>query len=580
MKLKGKVSLYFILATSLPLITAVFILYFYLVGGLKRIEVDSIHDALNSVKLHLENEGDNITQRVSRALRADDHKLLQVLLTRDRNGQIDQSKLIDLTGEYQTLLKLDFLEVISPDGIVLASGIRPTDFNRPTDFDFIGRITADGSIVGFNQYNLGETQNLSYLNGQPLRYGDSTVALVVGGIFVDNYYLLSMQLPYNVQSAVLSDRYLYASTLDPSSERILKADLNNRVSDEFADPFRIESMDYKPYYQLLYSLQENKRFQIMLLYPPSYARMLTAQSFRIYGVVAIAGILIAGLLGLAFAQRLSAPIRELADAAEKISEGEFERKIIWFSNDELGTLVDGFNNMNDRLKRSQQKLIQAEKLAAWNQMARKIAHEIKNPLTPIKISIEDLRRSYLKNEKDYNKILENASDTIITEIDKLTRIVDEFSSFAKLPSPILEPIDPGKLVKDSLKLYHNLIDEGRIIIKIADDLGTVNADQGLFSQALVNIVKNALEAKPDGVVAVSVSREEDQVMISVRDHGSGIPDNIKAQMFTPYFTTKEGGSGLGLVITQRILFDHEADIAVNSEDGKGTEFLIKMPAVK
>jgi two-component system nitrogen regulation sensor histidine kinase NtrY len=293
-----------------------------------------------------------------------------------------------------------------------------------------------------------------------------------------------------------------------------------------------------------------------------------------------AGIFIAGLLGLAFAQRLSSPIKELADAAEKISEGEFERKIIWFSNDELGTLVDGFNNMNDRLKKSQQKLIQAEKLAAWNQMARKIAHEIKNPLTPIKISIEDLRRSYLKNEKDYNKILKNASDTIITEIEKLNRIVDEFSSFAKLPSPVLKEIDTVKLVTDSLKLYNNLIEEGRIVINTPDNLGTVNADPGLFSQALVNIVKNALEAKPGGIVEVSINREEDQVLISVRDHGPGMSENVRAQIFTPYFTTKEGGSGLGLVITQRILFDHEADIAVNSEEGKGTEFLIKMPAVK
>jgi signal transduction histidine kinase len=580
MKLKGKVSLYFILATSLPLIVAVFVLYFYLVGGLKRIEVDSVQAALNSVRTHLENEGDNISQRVARALRADDHKILQILLTRDRNGQIDQSKLIGLTGEYQKLLKLDFLEVISPDGVVLASGIRPADFNRPTDFKFINDIESEGSIVGFNQYNLGETQNLSYLNGQPLKYGDSTVALVVGGIFVDNFYLRDMQLPYNVQSAVLSDRYLYASTLDPTSQQALEGELNKRLSDEFTDQFKLGNIDYKPYYQLLYSLQNDKRFQIMLLYPPSYARMLTAQSFRIYAVVAIAGIFIAGLLGLAFAQRLSSPIKELADAAEKISEGEFERKIIWFSNDELGTLVDGFNNMNDRLKKSQQKLIQAEKLAAWNQMARKIAHEIKNPLTPIKISIEDLRRSYLKNEKDYNKILKNASDTIITEIEKLNRIVDEFSSFAKLPSPVLKEIDTVKLVTDSLKLYNNLIEEGRIVINTPDNLGTVNADPGLFSQALVNIVKNALEAKPGGIVEVSINREEDQVLISVRDHGPGMSENVRAQIFTPYFTTKEGGSGLGLVITQRILFDHEADIAVNSEEGKGTEFLIKMPAVK
>ncbi|HEQ98483.1 MAG TPA: sensor histidine kinase [candidate division Zixibacteria bacterium] len=580
MKLKGKLSLYFVLATGLPLIAAVLILYFYLIGGLNRIETDNIRAALKSVKTHFEREGDNLSQRVARALRADDYQLLQILLTKNRRGQIDQSKLIDLTGEYQNLLKLDFLEIVSPDGTILASGIRPTDFNRPTDFEFFDLINENGSVTGFTSYRVGEDKYLSYINGQVLTYNDSTVAIFIGGIFLDDYYLREMQLPYNVQSAVLSGRELYASTFDPNLEELLNLELKNRMAEEFTDDFALGGVDYSPYYQLLYSLNDDIRYQIMLLYPPSYARLLTAQSFRIYAVVAIAGILIAGLLGYAFAQKLSAPIMELARASEKISQGKFDRKIIWFSNDEMGTLVDGFNEMYDRLKRSQQKLIQAEKLAAWNQMARKVAHEIKNPLTPIKISIEDLRRSYQKNEKDYDHILENASSTIINEIDKLKRIVDEFSSFARLPSPELSQIRVVDLVKASLKLYDNLLQEGRLIIKTEKDPGNVLADKGLFSQALVNIVKNAIEADPEGRIEVTVSREEDQALISVRDHGPGISEKIRAQMFTPYFTTKAGGSGLGLVITQRILFDHEADISVNSEEGKGTEFIIRMPVVK
>jgi nitrogen fixation/metabolism regulation signal transduction histidine kinase len=389
-----------------------------------------------------------------------------------------------------------------------------------------------------------------------------------------------MQLPYNVQSAVLSGRNLFASTFDPNIEELLNLELKNRIAEEFTNGFELGGVEYNPYYQLLYSLEEDTRYQVMLLYPPSYARLLTSQSFRIYGVVAIAGILIAGLLGYAFAQRLSSPIKELALAAEKISEGRFDRKIIWFSNDELGTLVDGFNEMYDRLKRSQQKLIQAEKLAAWNQMARKVAHEIKNPLTPIKISIEDLKRSYRKHEKEYAQILESASSTIINEIDKLKRIVDEFSSFAKLPSPELKQVDTVNLVEDSLKLYNNLIQEGRLIIKVKDDPGNVLADKGLFSQALVNIVKNAHEADPEGKIEVTINRDDDHAIISIKDHGPGISDRIRAQMFTPYFTTKAGGSGLGLVITQRILFDHEADISVNTEEGKVTEFVIRIPVVK
>ena len=577
MNLKSKASIYFMLATGLPLLATVVILYFYLIGGLQRIEIDNISLAINAVKNHFEKEGEGLIQHVARAARADDHRLLQILLTRDRSGQIDQSKLIDITGEYQRLLKLDFLEIISPRSTILASGARPTDFNRPSDFAFIPDIIEKNSVLGFTMHNTGEKSLLSYTCGQTLFYEDSIIAVIVGGKYIDHYYLQNMQLPYDIQLAVLSGKNMTASTLDQEAQALLEDKLQKRDDTDIKDRFRLYGNVYKPYFQNLFSLDERSIYQVMLLYPPSYARLLTTQSLKIYAVVAIAGMIIAGLLGYAFAQRLSSPIKELSHAAERISKGEFERKIIWFSNDELGTLVDGFNHMYDRLQKSQQRLIQAEKLAAWNQMARKIAHEIKNPLTPIKISIEDLRRSYRKNEPDYNNILDNAADTITSEIDKLKRIIDEFSSFARLPAPVLKPINVDKLVKDSLRLYGNLIKEEKIVIETKNIKTNVNADQGLFSQALINLVKNALEADTRGPITISLSREEESIAISVKDRGPGIPEELRSQIFSPYFTTKEKGMGLGLVIAQRIIFDHGGEISVNSVEEIGTEFIIRLP---
>ena len=578
MNLKSRASLYFIIAAIIPLIASVVVLYFYLIGGLQRIENQNIVTAMDRVKAHFVSEGELLSQRISRALRAEDYSLLQTLLTKNRSGQIDQSKLIELTGQYQVLLKLDFLQIISPQGMVLASGTNPTDFNFQTDFDFFGKIISDGEVLGFSSYREDDKRYFSYINGQTLEYNDSIVAVIVGGIYIDNFYLQNLRLGYNTQTAALTGRLLLATSLSGEYLTALESELEKRSAADIASRIEINHTDYKPYFQKLNSLDEDLNYHFMLLYPPSYARQLTSQSLRIFGVVALTGIILAGLLGYAFAQRLSAPITELSQAAEKISEGKFDQKIIWFSNDEMGNLVDGFNHMYDRLRKSQQKLIQTEKLAAWNQMARKIAHEIKNPLTPIKISIEDLKRSYLRDEPNYKQILDQASETIITEIDKLKRIVDEFSSFAKLPTPDLKKVRVDRLISDSLGIYQNLIVAGQIMLDLDSNCGYVMADQGLFSQAVINIVKNALEAAPEGRIKISAMKINDQVNIVIRDQGPGIPEETLPQIFTPYFTTKQEGSGLGLVITQRIVFDHEGEISVNS-DQTGTEFIIKLTAV-
>lgn len=579
MKLKTKFALYSILGTALLLVITVLVLYFFLSGGLRKIEAGNISEGLDALKRQLEEDGENIAQKVTSACHGDDYQILQIVLTRDRQGQIDQSRLIDLVSQYQSLLKLDFLEVISRDSMLLASGLRPTDFNRKSEHDFIAEIIEEGFVQGFTPYRVGENIYPAYLSGRSLTYEDSAVAIVIGGIFVDDYYLSRIRLPYNMETAVFSDRSLYSSTLPDHLQALLEKRVRSRPADDISSEYNLDQVSYQPFLQNLYSLVKDQNFYIMLLHPPSLAKQLASQSIKIYLIVALAAIMLAGLVSYAFAQRLSAPLTELSLATEQIAEGRFDQKIFWFSSDELGRLVTSFNTMYERLKRSQNKLIQAEKLAAWNQMARKIAHEIKNPLTPIKVSIEDLKRSYRRSPDQYGDILDDASKTILTEIDKLKRIVDEFSAFAKLPQPELKPIEPTRLVEESLKLYRAELEAGRIMIESEDIEGKVMADRGLFSQALVNVVKNALESDPEGKITVEISPDNDQAKISVIDHGQGISTENLGRVFTPYFTTKSEGSGLGLVIAQRIVFDHDGEISVYSSVGEETVFTIKLPVV-
>jgi len=191
LKLKGKFPIYFILATGLPLLITVLILYFYLIGGLRRIETENVISALSSVKAGLETEGESIAQRVGRIARADNFRLLQVLLARDKAGHFDQSKLIELVGEYQKLLKLDVLEVISKEGLLLASGDRPTDFGRESEFSDLLESLDSQDLLGFVPYTVGERMFLAYISGQALKYHDSAVALILGGSFIDSYFLLT-----------------------------------------------------------------------------------------------------------------------------------------------------------------------------------------------------------------------------------------------------------------------------------------------------------------------------------------------------------------------------------------------------
>jgi signal transduction histidine kinase len=240
-----------------------------------------------------------------------------------------------------------------------------------------------------------------------------------------------------------------------------------------------------------------------------------------------------------------------------------------------------FDAMSGELAESRERLLQAERVAAWREMARRLAHELKNPIFPIQLSIETLRRQADRDGADgaaFNQAFRESSDTILEELGALRKIIDEFSQFARMPSPQPSAVDVNEVVARTLKLYEARAGAVELRADLAAALPAVQADRDLLGRAISNLVANAIEAMPEGgVLTVRTSAEPGAVRIDVEDTGPGLSEEQRTRLFTPYFTTKRGGTGLGLAIVQGVVSDHGGRIDVRSAPGEGTAFAIRLP---
>lgn len=234
------------------------------------------------------------------------------------------------------------------------------------------------------------------------------------------------------------------------------------------------------------------------------------------------------------------------------------------------------------LRESRERLLQAERVAAWREMARRLAHELKNPIFPIQLSIETMRRLAERGETrdtEFRAAFAEASSTILDELAALRKIIDEFSQFARMPSPRPVPLDVNDVAAHTLRLYEARAGQVRLEAQLGQGLPLVRADRDLLSRALGNLVANAIEAMPEGgTLTLRTEAEAGGVRIDVEDTGPGLSDDQRTRLFTPYFTTKRGGTGLGLAIVQGIVSDHGGHVDVRSAPGKGTAFAIRLPA--
>ncbi len=295
------------------------------------------------------------------------------------------------------------------------------------------------------------------------------------------------------------------------------------------------------------------------------------------------GIAIGVLLGWWTTERVTHPVEQLAAGARAVAAGDWSARVEVLSHDEIGELAQAFNRMTEHLVEQRDRAIQAERVAAWRELARRLAHELKNPLFPLQITIENLQRARERSAAEFDEVFREGTTTLLAELQNLKTIVGRFSDFAKMPAPQFEKVDLNEMVRGIMKLYDaRLRAEGRpaisLRLELADGQLWLAADSDQLRRALGNLVLNAMDAMPEGgALRIATERIEDGVRVSVADSGQGLTPEECERLFTPYYTTKHHGTGLGLAIVQSVVSDHHGKISVVSEPGRGSTFMIELP---
>ncbi len=369
-------------------------------------------------------------------------------------------------------------------------------------------------------------------------------------------------------------------------------------------PEEVGTFEYMAGYRVLSDQNGDPAFVISVPTLPQQERIKEERARTVaylFGALLLLVVVIMVTASL-LANALTRPIGRLRRGLEAVARGRFEQPLPVATRDEIGELVQTFNEMQEQLSDSRRKLATQERQLAWREMARQVAHEIKNPLTPMKLSVQHLRRSFQAQEQNnrsvdadkdmrFKNLFERITSTLIEQVDALARIANEFSSFARLPKRILEPLDLNAVLKEAVALMQEQLDAD-ISIDLHPEPLVLEADREELRRIYINLIKNAIEATPDqkvGKVKVATSLQKNGqddgqdksqwAYSTISDEGSGIPREMQDRIFEPNFSSKTSGTGLGLAIVKKSVEDLHGEIGFDTEEEVGTTFWIRLPLV-
>ena len=311
--------------------------------------------------------------------------------------------------------------------------------------------------------------------------------------------------------------------------------------------------------------------------------LLTRHIMRISAVVAAAAILVGLLVTFWVSARITRPIEELAEGAREVAAGHWDTRINLRGRDETGQLASAFNHMTQTLASQRERLVQTERVAAWRELARRLAHELRNPLFPLQITVENMQRAQRLSHDQFLEVFNESTATLKAELANLNSIVNRFSDFSKMPPPEFSRVDINEVIRSAVRLFEPQFHEvGKPTIAteyfLKEGLPEIDGDPELLHKAFQNLVLNALDAMPaGGTLNFRTAETQPGVRIEVSDTGKGLTPEECSRLFTPYYTTKQQGTGLGLAIVQSVVSDHRGTISVASEEGHGTTFRIDLP---
>jgi nitrogen fixation/metabolism regulation signal transduction histidine kinase len=290
-------------------------------------------------------------------------------------------------------------------------------------------------------------------------------------------------------------------------------------------------------------------------------------------------IVITVLVALLLSRYITMPLQQIGKQFSMVKIGGKNARIEWKRKDEIGRLVEEYNRMIDEMARSADLLARSERESAWRQMARQVAHEIKNPLTPIKLSMQLLMRAWSDKAPDWEVRLKRFSQTLIMQIDTLSSIASEFSDFAQMPESQIQEFDVIPLIQQSAALFRDQSD-CQIAVNTRLQECYIRSDQNQILRVFNNLIKNALQAIPadrQGEITISVNKVDGYCEISFQDNGTGIPTERQTRIFSPNFTTKTAGMGLGLAMVKNIIDNSSGRIWFETVPGEGTTFFVSLP---
>lgn len=291
--------------------------------------------------------------------------------------------------------------------------------------------------------------------------------------------------------------------------------------------------------------------------------------------------LIAGLIALFITNRITNSFSIISDKMKEVNLGKHNDEIIWNRNDEIGELVQEYNKMVGKLGESASALAKSERESAWREMARQVAHEIKNPLTPMKLSIQYLQKAINNNQPNVKELSGTVANTLVEQIDHLSKIAADFSQFANIGTTSVEIFDLHQVLA-SLKELYTPNQQIAITWNPVQEKIMMQADRTQMNRLFTNLLTNAVETRRENElckIEIDERREDDMIVISIKDNGDGIPPETQSRIFIPNFTTKSSGTGLGLAMCKGIVEQARGKIWFETEQAKGTTFYVALPVV-
>jgi two-component system nitrogen regulation sensor histidine kinase NtrY len=490
--------------------------------------------------------------------------------------------------------QLNFLDFVGNDGAIISSQEYPARFGyklpwvtQPDDW------AARGAFLMKVDTDQGPALGLMAVS--TVRVGDRDL-YVVGGERLGKEFLGSLVLPADMRALLylnLDAEFQEPNLIDDKGPAT-DADRFQRIVEKIeADPVEqtekitwgFDPSNAEVFHAL--PLLGRQKELLGVLFVGSSQKTVVSLERRIrwlaLGVAAV-GLLLGLLVSWWGAARVTRPVQKLVVAAHEVSQGNWNARVDAHGRDEIGQLSKSFNQMTTQLVEQRERLVQVERVAAWRELARRLAHELKNPLFPLQTTVENLQRAREQNSPQFDEVFRESTGIMLGEIDNLKAIVSRFSDFAKMPQPELAAVNLNEIVRTVVKLFEAQFGAvGRPPITpelhLEENLPIIQADATLLHRAIENLILNAMDAMPaGGVLMLRTQKIEGGVSLEVSDTGTGLTPEESERIFTPYYTSKQHGSGLGLAIVQAIVADHGGRISVESESGVGTSFHIELPA--